>query len=160
MLAFEIAIILCSLISSLSEIFVFSLKLLLLFERGRWCVWIELIFTETENWNWKHCSEIIFKCVNSIMGSIFNKKVAKNDNLWDRKQYTYILFTVDKVNNCGLKKKKKKEENVEKNVDVGFSSKQTVTECLMYAYFERFSFYFGWLSFYFLCGLFMMQYKF
>ena len=29
-------------------------------------------------------------------------------NLWDRKQYTYALFTVDKVNNCRLKKKKKK----------------------------------------------------
>ena len=62
------------------------------------------------------------------MGPIFNKKVAKKCNLWDREQYTYALFTVDKVNNCGLgKKKKKKEENVEKNVDVGFSSKQTVT---------------------------------
>ena len=57
------------------------------------------------------------------MGPIFNKKVAKMCNLWDRKQYTYALFTVDKVNNCWLKKKK----NVEKNVDVGFSSKQTVT---------------------------------
>ena len=63
------------------------------------------------------------------MGPIFNKKVAKKCNLWDREQYTYALFTVDKVNNCGLEKKerKEKEENVEKNVDVGFSSKQTVT---------------------------------
>ena len=48
------------------------------------------------------------------MGSIFNKKVAKNDNLWDRKQYTYILFTVDKVNNCGLKRKKKRGKRREK----------------------------------------------
>ena len=48
------------------------------------------------------------------MGPIFNKKVAKKCNLWDREQYTYALFTVDKVNNCGLEKKKKKEENVEK----------------------------------------------
>ena len=36
------------------------------------------------------------------------KKIAKKCNLWDRKQYTYALFTVDKVNNCRLKKKKKK----------------------------------------------------
>ena len=43
------------------------------------------------------------------MGPIFNKKVAKKCNLWDRKQYTYALFTVDKVNNCGLGKKKKKK---------------------------------------------------
>ena len=59
------------------------------------------------------------------MRPIFNKKVAKKCNLWDREQHTYALFTVDKVNNCGLEKKE--EENVEKNVDVGFSSKQTVT---------------------------------
>ena len=60
------------------------------------------------------------------MRPIFNKKVAKKCTLWDREQYTYALFTVDKVNNCGLEKEKKK--NVEKNVDVGFSSKQTVTQ--------------------------------
>ena len=47
------------------------------------CVWIELIFVETENWNWKHCSEIIFKCVNSAMRPIFNKKVVEKCNLWD-----------------------------------------------------------------------------
>ena len=33
-------------------------------------VWIELIVAETENW--KYCSKIIFKCVNSIMRPIFN----------------------------------------------------------------------------------------
>ena len=32
------------------------------------CVWIELIIAK----NWKHGNKIIFKCVNSIMGSIFN----------------------------------------------------------------------------------------
>ena len=32
-------------------------------------VWIQL---KTE----KHCSKIIFKCVNSTVGPIFNKKVA------------------------------------------------------------------------------------
>ena len=31
-----------------------------------WSVWIELIFAETKNW--KHCSKIIFKCVNNIVG--------------------------------------------------------------------------------------------
>ena len=40
--------------------------------------------------------------------SIFNKKITKKYNLWDRKQYTYALFTVDKVSE--LKRKK----NVEK----------------------------------------------
>ena len=27
--------------------------------------------------NWKYCSKIIFKCVNSTMGPIFNKKVTE-----------------------------------------------------------------------------------
>ena len=64
------------------------------------------------------------------MGPIFNKKVAKKYNLWDREQYTYALFTVDKVNNCGLKKKdkkKKKRKTWRRNIDVGFIANQTVT---------------------------------
>ena len=54
------------------------------------------------------------------MGPIFNKKVAKKCNLWDRKQYTYALLTVDKINNYGLekKKKKKKRKTWRRNVDV------------------------------------------
>ena len=44
------------------------------------------------------------------MGPIFNKKVAKKCNLWDRKQYIYALFTADKVNYCRLEKKKKKKK--------------------------------------------------
>ena len=31
-------------------------------------------FAETENW--KHCNKIIFKCINSTVGPIFNEKVA------------------------------------------------------------------------------------
>ena len=85
----------------------FTVKVILwLLKTLRVCLdWV--YFVETENWNWKHCSKIIFKCVNSIVRPIFNKKVAKKCNLWDREQYTYALFTVDKVNNCGLKKKKR-----------------------------------------------------
>ena len=37
-------------------------------------------FAETENW--KHCSKIIFKCVNSTAGPIFNEKVAEKWYLW------------------------------------------------------------------------------
>ena len=36
-------------------------------------------FTEIENW--KQSSKIIFKCVNSTVGSIFNEKIAKKWNL-------------------------------------------------------------------------------
>ena len=37
-------------------------------------------FVETKNW--KHYSKIIFKCVNSTMGLIFNEKVAEKWDLW------------------------------------------------------------------------------
>ena len=51
-------------------------------------------FTETENW--KHCSKIIFKCVNSTVGPIFNEKIVKKWYLWIRKQCTDTLFTIEK----------------------------------------------------------------
>ena len=55
--------------------------------------WLRVRLDTAENWKLKlktekHCSEIIFKCVNSIMGPIFNEKVAKKWNLWVREQYT------------------------------------------------------------------------
>ena len=37
----------------------------------------KIYFAETENW--KHCSKIIFKCVNSTVGPIFNEKINKNE---------------------------------------------------------------------------------
>ena len=42
-------------------------------------VWIEFIFAKTKNWNWKYCNEIIFKCVNNVMGSILMKKLLKSE---------------------------------------------------------------------------------
>ena len=50
-----------------------------------------------ENWKLKlktekHCSKIIFKCVNSIVGSIFNEKVAEKCILWD--PWTVHWYTV------------------------------------------------------------------
>ena len=46
------------------------------------------------------------------------KKMVEKCNLWDRKQCTYVLFTVNRVNYCGLEKKK--EENVEEKRKRGF----------------------------------------
>ena len=37
------------------------------------------------------------------------KKLLKSEIYGTHEQYTYALFIVDKVNNCGLKKKKKKK---------------------------------------------------
>ena len=34
----------------------------------KWCVWIPLIYWKLKTDCWKHCSKIIFKCVNSAMG--------------------------------------------------------------------------------------------
>ena len=62
------------------------------------------------------------------MGPIFNKKVAEKCNLWDRKQCTDALFTVDKVNYCGLNQKKKKKRKTQlQNVDAGIIAIQTAT---------------------------------
>ena len=58
-----------------------------------------IYFTKIENW--KHCNKIIFKCMNSTMGPIFNEKVAEKWNLWIREQYTSALFTVKKSTNVG-----------------------------------------------------------
>ena len=49
---------------------------------------------------WNHCSKIIFKCVNSTVGPIFNEKVAKKWNLWVHKQYM-ITVCCRKVNIYG-----------------------------------------------------------
>ena len=87
-------------------------------------VWIGLILLKLKTYCWNHCSKIIFKCVNSAVGPIFNEKIDKKWNLWVHEQCTNALFT-EKVNICGYcslnssrtppktreKKKKKKEQN-------------------------------------------------
>ena len=52
--------------------------------------------------NWKHYSKIIFKCVNSIVKSIFNEKIAE-------KWYLWIPYTVHKTHRTD-----KSDENVGK----------------------------------------------
>ena len=42
-----------------------------------WVCLDKTYFVETETENWKYCSKIIFKCVNSTVGPIFNEKVTK-----------------------------------------------------------------------------------
>ena len=88
-------------------------------------IWIELILLKTENW--KHCNKIIFKCVNSVVGLIFNEKVVKKWNLWVHEQYIMhclpqksphlqLLFIEQYMNSNRvlpkrMKKKKKKTKN-------------------------------------------------
>ena len=66
---------------------------------------------KTENWkieNWKHCSKIIFKCVNSIMRLIFNEKFIKKWYLWSVNSIQ-IYCSWLKGQPLLLKKKKKKK---------------------------------------------------
>ena len=77
------------------------------------------------------------------MGPIFNEKVTKKCNLWVREQYMKVLFTEDLVNNCGLKKKKKKrKENAErKNVDAQTRNPNMYKET-NHTNFSKISYYF------------------
>ena len=61
--------------------------------------------------------------MNSIVGLIFNEKVAEKWNLWVCKQCTDALFTVDLVILCGWKKKNQKTQTL-KTLD-SFESKRT-----------------------------------
>ena len=95
-------------------------------------VYLDITYS-AENENWKHCSKIIFKCVNSTVGPIFNEKNGwKVEFVGPWTMYGYIVHH-GKVNLCGyysmnsawtvaallLKcvKKKKAETRWKQNVD-------------------------------------------
>ena len=44
-------------------------------------VWIRLILLKLKTYYWNHCSKIIFKYVNGVVGPIFNEKIDKKWNL-------------------------------------------------------------------------------
>ena len=90
-------------------------------------VWIGLILLKLKTYCWNHCSKIIFKCVNSTVGPIFNEKVAKKWNLWVHEQYMMhcllqksqhlrLLFIKQYMNSNHVSpkrmKKKKKEQKL------------------------------------------------
>ena len=93
--------------------------------------WIELILLKLEIKNWKYCSKIIFKCVNSTVRPIFNKKsdwklkfVGSLNSIWvhysqENSQNLRLLFmnsawtvsvTAQVPLKRGLKKKKSKTQ--------------------------------------------------
>ena len=69
---------------------------------------LNLLLLKTENW--KHCSKIIFKCVNSIVGPIFNIFLIREQcmhSVWT----VYTLFiTVKIVSQSQQMREKKKEQ--------------------------------------------------
>ena len=64
-------------------------------------------FAETENW--KHYYKIIFKCVTSAIGPIFNGKIAEKWSLWDSLTMHGCTVHCWKVKHMLLEKKKKKK---------------------------------------------------
>ena len=70
-------------------------------------VWIEIILLKLKTENWKHCSKIIFKCVNSIVGPILMKKLIKSGVCGTHEQYIYALFTKDRSTVAAEEKKKR-----------------------------------------------------
>ena len=75
----------------------------------RGSVWIQLIFAK----NWKHCSKIIFKYVNSVLGPFLMKKLLKSGVCGTYEQCTGALFMGEYVKSWGQKKKKRKTRNSE-----------------------------------------------
>ena len=67
-------------------------------------IWIQLKL-KTE----KHCSKIIFKCVNSVVRPIFNEKVVEKCSLWDSWIVHGSTVHGRKVKKLRLGKKKKSE---------------------------------------------------
>ena len=93
-------------------------------------IWIGLILLKLKTYCWNHCSKIIFKCVNSAMGPIFNEKITEKWNLWVHKPYMIhcllqksqhlrLLFIEQYMNSNRVlpkrvKKKKKKQKQKRK----------------------------------------------
>ena len=128
-------------------------------------------FAETENW--KHCSKIIFKCVNSAVGPIFNEKMDKKWNLWVHEQCMDPLID-RKVKKQGqtvlnstpllrlspetrVEKKKEKKQNVKRKSKTR-TWIQTYTMCVFVFAFAtlRFTFYVFSFFFFFLFTRFLL----
>ena len=63
------------------------------------------VWIQSKTYNWKHCSKIIFKCVNITVGPIFNEKIAEKWCLW-------ILWT---VHGCTIHAEKSTKSAKKKN---------------------------------------------
>ena len=77
------------------------------------CVWIELILLKLKTENWKNCSKIIFKCMNSDVGPIFNEKVAKKRFMGPMNSARDLLVWPKAIETCLSKKKKKQNADVD-----------------------------------------------
>ena len=69
-------------------------------------IWIPLIAE-----NWKHYSKIIFKCVNSVVGPIFNESFVEKRGLW-------VPWTVHRIHYHTLDAAEKKKFQLYPNVHI------------------------------------------
>ena len=84
-------------------------------------------------WNWKHCSEIIFKCVNSVVGPIFNKKKLMKSVICGTVNSARMHCSqLTKSTIAGWTKKKIKKRNA---APKRRRTIQTVTQSLLKAWF-------------------------
>ena len=64
--------------------------------------------------NWKYYSKINFKCVNSVVGPIFNESFAEKSGLWVPWTVHETHWTVhNHMKRSSQKKKKRKRQNVD-----------------------------------------------
>ena len=94
--------------------------------------------------NWKYCSKIIFKCVNSVVWPIFNESFGEKEVYGSHKQ---CPTPTGKDRNMFLKKKKPKMRRW--NADS--VSKRILS--LFFAnlfYYSAYFYYYSWVSLYFL----------
>ena len=80
---------------------------------GKGSVWIELILLKLKTENWKHCSKIIFKWVDSAVWPIFNENVDKKWSLWD--PWIVHKCTVHRRTGQPLRLKEKKKKTLRKH---------------------------------------------
>ena len=87
---------------------------------------LNLLLLKFKTENWKHCSKIIFKCVNSIVGPIFNIFKYLNSTATIHKQYYYSTATVIIAPWPKAKRMKWGEKKELEKRNVGFSGKRWI----------------------------------
>ena len=100
-----------------------------------WEEWrLRVCLDTAENWklkteNWKYCSKIIFKYVNSIMRSIYSEKVVEKWILW-------VLWIVYGTHWCALFTRKSQQQRLQKEEKktqmqlINVESKRHLSVCL------------------------------
>ena len=75
--------------------------------------------------NWKHCSKIIFKCVNSVVEPIFNEKIVKKKRFVGLVNSAWDPLETPQLHRNMLEKKKK---NADADVGSAKCTSQTHTK--------------------------------